>query len=107
MNPRTHILAAALGLGLVVPLAACVERVETREVVVPRAPPAPVTEAVPAPPGPAERWVWQPGHWRWNGREYVWAAGHYVERPRRDAEWVPPHWQERGGGWVYVEGRWR
>ncbi len=107
MKYRLKILAAALSLGVLIPLTACVERVETREVVVPRQPPAPVAEEVPAAPGAPEMWVWQPGHWRWNGREYVWTAGHYVERPRREAQWVPAHWQERGGGWVFVEGHWR
>ena len=29
-------------------------------------PPPPLyQEVVPAPPGP--RWIWQPGHWQWNG----------------------------------------
>ena len=100
-------VAGAIGLSLVAPLAACVERVETREVVVPTPPPAPIAEVVPAPPGPPEMWVWQRGHWRWNGREYVWQRGRYVERPHRAAQWVPPHWQERAGGWVYVTGHWR
>ncbi len=107
MTKGAQILAVALALGIALPLAACVERVETREVVVAKPPPAPMAEVVPAPPGPPEAWVWQPGHWRWDGREYVWQRGRYVERPRRAAEWVPPHWQERGGGWVYVAGHWR
>jgi WXXGXW repeat (2 copies) len=104
-SPRALALIAALAF--VVPLAACVERVETREVVVSRPPPAPVAEVVPAAPGPAEVWVWQPGHWRWDGREYVWQPGRYVERPHRAAQWVPPHWQERGPNWVFVAGHWR
>jgi hypothetical protein len=104
-SPRALALIAALAF--VVPLAACVERVETREVVVSRPPPAPVAEVVPAAPGPAEVWLWQPGHWRWDGREYVWQPGRYVERPHRAAQWVPPHWQERGPNWVFVAGHWR
>ncbi len=30
------------------------------------------------PPPPVEfRAVWVGGHWRWNGRRYIWARGHY------------------------------
>ena len=103
----SRLIAALFAVALIVPVTACVERVETREVVVSRPPPAPVAEVVPAPPGPREVWVWQQGHWRWDGREYVWQPGHYVERPQRGAEWVPPHWQERCGNWVFVAGHWR
>ncbi|HWK46550.1 MAG TPA: hypothetical protein VNT30_17650 [Stellaceae bacterium] len=72
------------------------------------APPPPVRyEAPPPPPGPVERWVWQPGHWRWDGREYAWDPGHYVERPMRNAVWVPHQWVPRGNGWVMVEGHWQ
>ena len=50
--------------------------------------PAPtvVVERQPAPPPliietplPRPRYAvaWVPGHWRWNGRRYVWARGHY------------------------------
>ncbi len=99
--------AAILALSTSLALSACVERVETREVMVSRPPPAPMAEVVPAPPGPIEVWVWQPGHWRWDGREYRWQPGRYVERPHRAAEWVPAHYQERAGGWVYVPGHWR
>jgi len=103
---RSGLVAVVLfGAGLV--LSACVERVETREVVVAHPPPAARVEAIPAAPGPAEAWVWQGGHWRWDGREYVWQPGRYVERPHRAAEWVPAHYQERAGGWVYVPGHWR
>ena len=48
-------------------------------VVVGVAPPAPVVEPVPAPPGPG--YVWQPGYWSWNGVQYVWVPGTYVAAP--------------------------
>jgi len=96
-------LVAVILFGACLALSGCVER----EVVVAHPPPAARVEAVPAPPGPPEIWVWQAGHWRWNGRDYVWQPGRYVERPHRAAEWVPAHYQERAGGWVYVPGHWR
>lgn len=68
------------------------------------APPPPRMEIVPAAPG--RQFVWDPGHWRWNGASYVWIAGHYVARPRTEAVWIAGHWTTRGGGWVWEEGHW-
>jgi hypothetical protein len=80
---------------------------QAQEVYIERAPPPPREEVIPVLPRErAERDVWQPGYWRWNGHEHVWVAGHYVERPRRGAAWVPGHWDHRPRGWVYVEGHW-
>jgi hypothetical protein len=70
-------------------------------------PPALKAEIVPVlPPERAALEYWQPGHWRWNGREYVWVEGRYVVRPRPQAVWVAPHWDRRRSGWVFVEGHW-
>ncbi len=79
------------------------------EVVAPK-PPPPVRYEAPPPPPPerAELVVWDPGHWRWNGRDWAWVPGRYIERPRREAHWVPGRWAERPDGtWAWVEGRWR
>ncbi len=95
-------LAVAASLGVVATSAFADEIIITRE------PPPLRQEVIPVlPPGRAEREVWQPGHWRWDGREHIWVAGHYVERPRHGAEWVPAHYDRRPGGWVFVEGHWR
>ncbi len=108
-----------LGLALLVPSIAvsttgCVVETprphrEVVEIVAPRAPPPVRYEVVPPPPaGRVEVVTWDPGHWHWNGHEYVWVPGHYVERPRREAVWEPGHWAERpNGAWVWVEGHWR
>ena len=74
-------------------------------VVVGFAPPAPVVEAVPAPPAPG--YVWQPGYWSWNGVQYVWVPGVYVVPPYAHAVWVPGSWVRHGGGWVWGPGHWR
>ena len=77
------------------------------EVYVPEAPPPPRVEVVPVLPHErVEREFWHPGHWRWNGHEYVWIAGRYVDRPRTGAVWVPGRWERRPGGWLYIEGHW-
>jgi len=80
------------------------QRVYVQPAVVTVAPPPPRYEVIPAPPGPV--YVWQPGHWRWNGNGYYWVPGHYVSRPYAGAGWVPDHWAASGGGWVFVAGRW-
>ena len=104
----TPVVAATLG--------ACTATTTTRTVVQPAPsnvavvtvePPAPRYEAVVAlPPDRAAREVWQPGHWRWEGREYGWVPGHYAVRPRPNANWVATRWERRGSGWVMIEGHW-
>jgi hypothetical protein len=75
------------------------------EVIVRVAPP--VVRVETAPPPPSHYHVWDPGHWRWNGRGYVWVPGHYIHNPHHYAKWIPGHWVNRGGGWYWVEGHWR
>ncbi len=71
-------------------------------------PPAEIVEVQPPPPSPAEVWVWQRGHWRWNGNQYVWAHGHWAQRPGYAQAWVAPHWEPHPqGGYVFIEGTWR
>lgn len=69
------------------------------------APPAPIVETVPPPPGAG--YVWQPGYWSWNGVQWVWVPGTYVVAPYPGAVWVPGHWVSRPVGWVWVGGGWR
>ncbi len=77
------------------------------EVVVERPPPPVRVEEVPPPPAAhPESFVWQPGHWRWDGRDYEWHPGHYERRPARTAYWVAPEWVERQGRWVFRPGHW-
>jgi hypothetical protein len=96
------VLAAVL---LTTALAGCIVEQPRGEVIVRQAPPPPRYEVIPPPP--REFVEWRPGHWRWDGREYAWIPGEYVERPRREARWEPGHWAERPNGWVWVEGHWR
>jgi hypothetical protein len=73
----------------------------------PNAPPADRYEAVPPPPG--ERYVWEPGHWHWNGGQYVWVRGHYVIRQAGWGHYVPGHWGWRPGlgRYVWVPAHWQ
>ncbi|HJU17342.1 MAG TPA: hypothetical protein VJ770_12860 [Stellaceae bacterium] len=74
------------------------------QVFAPNAPPPPRREVVPRPPGP--RMGWQAGHWRWNGRAWVWVGGHYARLPRPGVRWIPGHCERRPRGWTCVEGHW-
>ena len=60
-------------------------------------------EFVPPPPGP--NMYWQPGHWFWNGRAYVWNRGFYV-RHTRQRRWIHGEWVMRRGAWVWVPAHW-
>ena len=53
------------------------------------------------------RYVWRPGHWRWDGREYIWIPGEYVRYSPEYRHWEHGHWVNRGGVWVWIEPRWR
>jgi hypothetical protein len=78
-------------------------------IVVPVGPPALRYEPVPPPPRGyrPERVAWQPGYWRWDGHDYGWVPGHYVEIPRHRHRWEGGRWEHRPGGWVWMDGRWR
>jgi hypothetical protein len=102
---RRHLFTS---LALVAGLGALAMPALADEIIITREPPPLRQEVIPVlPSGRAEVEIWQPGHWRWDGREHVWVAGHYAERPRRGAEWVPAHYDRRAGGWVFIEGHWR
>lgn len=68
--------------------------------------PPPAAQSEFPPPAPSPSYVWEPGHWAWNGVQYVWQPGRYVERPAVSASFVPGHWARQGNGWVWIDGRW-
>lgn len=71
----------------------------------PPMPPSPYQPPPPPRPGPA--YVWEPGHWRWNGYRYEWRPGHYIPGGPQYRQFVPGHWAMRGGTWVWVPQHWR
>lgn len=70
-------------------------------------PPLPPPRYEVMPPAPGAHLAWQPGHWHWDGRGYVWIGGRWIERANAGVEWVPGHWAPRGGGWIWVAPHWR
>jgi len=72
-------------------------------IVVDSPPPAPRTEAPPAPPSAGV--VWVPGYWGWNNGQYDWVAGHW-ETARSGYAWVPHRWELVNGRWQLMGGTW-
>ena len=70
----------------------------------PSAPPPPEVET--PPPAPSPTYVWEPGHWYWNGVQYHWQPGKYVAKPTATATYKPGHWEQRPEGWVWVDSEW-
>ena len=91
------------------PAPAPAQYAQSTVVIAPDAPPPARVETVPAPPAAqAQVMYWQPGHWMWNGANWEWAAGQYVQRPAPQAVWEPGHWsQQPSGGYVWVDGHWQ
>jgi hypothetical protein len=72
----------------------------------PPPPPAPGDAYMGPPPFPGA--VWINGYWAWDGREYVWAAGHWIQAPPGYSYYIAPHWGYRPDGrYVYIRGYWR
>ena len=58
----------------------------------PAYPPIPELRPEVIPPPPGARVLWEPGHWHWNGVQYVWLGGHYIQRRPNYVHYVPGHW---------------
>ena len=60
------------------------------------------------PPPPGARFIWEPGHWHWNGVQYVWVGGHYVERRPHYGHYAPGHWiwSPRLGRYEWIPAHW-
>ncbi|HWP93036.1 MAG TPA: hypothetical protein VNN20_12655 [Thermodesulfobacteriota bacterium] len=98
--------------------ASCVYRAEEREVMgepvpqppeVARAKPPyipPALRVEEAGPTPSTTHVWIPGHWDWNGYDWVWTAGKWELPPSSSSVWVSGHWKWDGVNWVWVPGHW-
>lgn len=91
---------ALLGFTAAALFAATSARAEDRE---PEAPPPLRYEAV---PGPRPGYLWEPGHWRWDGRGYAWIGGHLIAPRPHYAHFVHGHWARRGPRWFWVEPHW-
>jgi hypothetical protein len=58
------------------------------------------------PPIPADGDMWTPGYWSWNGYEYFWVPGTWVEPPQPGFLWTPGYWAVVGGVYAFHRGYW-
>lgn len=110
----THRLGWACSGAVVLALAACEHHHHQTEQVysepqvayveVPQAPPAPIVEPRPYPPGPG--YIWVDGYWAWSGDRYVWERGRWAVPPRGYSAWAGPRYERYGHGYRYAPGHW-
>src|SRR5579862_5453244 len=58
------------------------------------------------PPIPAPDDQWTPGYWNWNGYDYYWVPGTWVEPPQPELLWTPGYWGLVGAIFVFHQGYW-
>jgi hypothetical protein len=58
------------------------------------------------PPIPADGDMWTPGYWSWNGYEYFWVPGTWVEPPQPGFLWTPGYWAFVGSVYAFHRGYW-
>ncbi len=63
-------------------------------------------ERVPTPPPSTETLIWQPGHYDWDGADYVWIHGRWVPRAGHGPLWQDGFWRHTAAGPVWVPGHW-
>jgi len=96
---KLGLLAIALAT---TPLAGCASAPARRDRVYVRvAPPPERREVIVESPG--RDYVWQRGHWVWQGGGYGWVEGRWV-RTDREHRWVEGRWVHDRYGWYYIDG---
>jgi hypothetical protein len=68
--------------------------------------PTPQEEVVPAPPVSSTQLIWQPGHYDWDGSQYIWTKGQWTEKTGNSTLWQDGYWQKQGDQYVWVPGHW-
>jgi hypothetical protein len=58
------------------------------------------------PPLPEPGYIWTPGYWAWDGMDYYWVPGTWVEPPSSDLYWTPGYWGWREGFYGWNPGYW-
>ena len=100
MNMRN--MAAALTLALGTFATATVGQSAILEFNVGVAPPPERVEVVPA---PRTGYLYEPGHYVWNGTQWVWAEGQFI-RNREGHVWRPHVVERRGDTFYFRAGHW-
>jgi YXWGXW repeat-containing protein len=55
---------------------------------------------------PSTTSAWIPSHWEWNGHQWAWIPGEWMEPPYTGAVWVPSHWGWNGHEWLWIPVHW-
>jgi hypothetical protein len=67
-------------------------------------PPIPVYDQ---PPLPADGYLWTPGYWAWDGMDYYWVPGTWVQPPVSGLLWTPGYWGwNDSGSYAWNAGYW-
>jgi hypothetical protein len=66
-------------------------------------PPMPVYDQ---PPIPEPGYLWTPGYWSYNGVDYYWVPGTWIEPPHPGLLWTQGYWAFVGGAYVFNRGYW-
>ncbi len=66
--------------------------------------PAAKSEKVSKAPNSNSSWV--PGDYYWDGNDWQWSDGYWVDNPWSDVLWIPGHWSDRWWGYTWVPGYW-
>jgi len=100
MRVRNWILGSMLTAAAIATPA--VTQARTVEYEINIAPPAPRVDVVPA---PREGFIYEPGYWGYDGRQYVWVDGQFIAR--REGHTYTPHvFERRGEHWMFRGGHW-
>jgi hypothetical protein len=75
--------------------------------VIPKAPPAPVTESPPDQKPVGDNVQWIPGYWAWDDtrNDFIWVSGIWRNIPP-GRQWIPGYWRQVEGGYQWVPGYW-
>jgi hypothetical protein len=66
----------------------------------------PVLPVYVQPPLPEPGYIWSPGYWAWDGNDYYWVPGTWVEPPVSGVLWTPGYWGWQNGLYVWNAGYW-
>jgi WXXGXW repeat (2 copies) len=55
---------------------------------------------------PGDGYIWTPGYWAWDGNDYYWVDGTWVESPEVGFLWTPGYWGWGGNAFLFHEGYW-
>ena len=102
MNIRKTIVSTALALGLAstATLAAAASSSGEIEIQIP-----PPPDRVVVVPEPREGFIYERGHYDWDGKRYVWRDGEFIHK-REGHVYTPYALEHRGEHWYYRRGHW-